>query len=373
MPTAFVEPIYVTRTTLPPLEQYAKLLEGVWERRYVTNNGPLVQQLGTRLAERLGYAHGHLVTNGTIALQLALRALGVKGSAITTPYSYVATTNALIWEGITPVFADVEPDYLTLDPDRIAAALRPDTTAILATHVYGYPCRLQELRAVADRFGLHLLYDAAHAFGVEVNGESVLNFGDASTLSFHATKCFHTIEGGLITTAEEGTAREIDLLRSFGHVGRDYRGLGINAKLSELHAGVGLLNLDLLEDRRARRRELSDLYHQELAETGLTSPDPANYPGLKYNYSYFPVRCPSEAVREDLVAFLNQRNVFPRRYFEPSLNELPFVAAFDPASCPVSERAARTMLCLPLYPDLPPDHVRRIGAMVRAALVNAVA
>ncbi len=245
--------------------------------------------------------------------------------------------------------------------------MRPDTTAILATHVYGYPCDHAALAEIADRHGLLLLYDAAHAFDVSVAGQSILSWGDASTMSFHATKVFHTIEGGAVVTENDAFSRQLDLLRSFGHAGRDYFTLGINGKNSELHCGIGLLNLPRLPANCDARARISNTYHRLLAGLPVRTLDPNDYPGLKYNYAYFPVFFRDLETRERITLLLNAEEVYPRRYFEPSLNELPFLAKELQASCPVSEHASRTALCLPLYPDLAQKDVRRICAIITQA------
>ena len=368
MSIPFPNPIYVTKTTLPPLANYTNQLADIWANNWVTNNGPKTKELSRRLEEYLGVPNCAVVNNGTIALQIAIRALGLSGSVITTPFSYVATTNALLWEGIAPLFVDVEPDTFTLDPALVEAAIRPDTTGILATHVYGYPCHHAALQDIANRHGLKLIYDAAHAFGVEFKGESIIQWGDASTLSFHATKVFHTIEGGGIVTSDDRTHLTVDRMRAFGHVGRDYYEMGINGKNCELHSAMGLLNLDLFKANVAARRRISERYVELLAEAEVRVLTPTDYVGLTYNYGYLPIIFDSYEARERVVAYLNEHNVFPRRYFEPSLNTLPFLADKLRVACPVSERAARTVLCLPLYPDLPPDHVTRIAELVRQSL-----
>ena len=359
-------PIYVTKTYLPELADYQALLAGIWERNYVTNNGPLLRELESTLRERLRVPHLSYVTNGTIALQLMLRALQVSGSVITTPYSYVATTNAIIWEGLQPIFADIDPDTLCIDPAAVRAAIRPDTTAILATHVYGYPCDHVALQAIADEYGLLLLYDAAHAFDVQLDGVEVGSFGDAATYSFHATKYFHTIEGGGVVTHDQAAADRIDLFRAFGHRKRDYRDVGINGKNSELHAGIGLLNLPLLPEIRRLRRALHELYASLLEGCGIRWLSPQDYPGLDYNYAYFPVLFPDEAQRERCVRALEAEAIFPRRYFEPSLNTLPFLKETQP--CPVSESAARRVLCLPFYHQLAHRDAERIVAILNKTL-----
>ena len=361
-------PIQVTKTYLPTLEDYSTLLEQVWDRHWVTNGGPLVLELEATLSERLDVPL-QLVSNGTVALQLAIHALELTGSVITTPYSYVATTNVLLWENLHPIFVDVEPRWYTLDPELVEAAITPDTTAILATHVYGYPCQHTQLEAIAQRHGLALIYDAAHAFDVRVDGQSVLQWGDVSTLSFHATKVFHTIEGGGVLTDDPVLLERLDLLRTFGHVGRDHRSLGINGKNTEFHAAIGLLNLPRLAPNRLARKTISDRYRSALSDLPLRPLDPSDYPGLEYNYAYFPVFCPDTDCRELLIEALNAEDIYPRRYFEPSLNELDFLTKAQRASCPVSEHASRTVVCLPLYPDLALEDVDRICAIIHQSMV----
>ncbi|NJC26148.1 DegT/DnrJ/EryC1/StrS family aminotransferase [Neolewinella antarctica] len=368
MPVPFKQPIQVTKTTLPPLPQYHALLQEIWTLNWVTNNGPKCQELEEKLAARLDTDCCLLVSNGTIALQLAIKALGLSGSVVTTPFSYVATTNSLLWEGMTPIFADVETEYFTIDPELVEAAIRPDTTAILATHVYGYPCQHEALQAIADKHGLSLIYDAAHAFGVRLDGQSVLRWGDISTLSFHATKVFHTIEGGGLVCRTPDMKRQVGLLRSFGHVGADYQSAGINGKTSELNAAIGLLNLETIDEQILARQRVHERYQTQLVGSGFRCLSPKHYPGLTYNYAYFPIVCQSYEEREAVVAYLNEHNVFPRKYFDPSLNTLPFLDADLRTPCPVSEKAAQTVLCLPFHPEMTDEEVDRIAQMVVLAV-----
>ncbi len=360
--------IPITKVSLPSLESYQHLLQEIWDAGWVTNNGPKVQSLEKGISEYIGVNHCSYVTNGTVALQLTFRALGISGSVITTPFSYVATTAALLYEGLQPVFVDVEPDHFTIDPCLIEEAIREDTTAILATHVYGYPCHHRQLRQIADRHGLRLIYDAAHAFGVTIGEQSILGWGDASALSFHATKLFHTIEGGGIICREPQIREKVELLRSFGHVNDEYYQVGTNAKNTELHAAVGLLNLPRMEEKIARRKQISERYQSALEGTGLRYLYYETIPGLHYNYGYFPVVCESLEQREAIVAALEADNVFPRRYFEPSLNRLPYLDEADQVSCPVSERAAETVLCLPLYEALTESDIDRVLSGVMSTL-----
>jgi dTDP-4-amino-4,6-dideoxygalactose transaminase len=357
--------IYVTKTFLPPLEEYTARLRGMWDRNQVTNNGPLVQELEARLREQFGVAHALFVSNGTIAIQLALHALGIGGEVITTPFSYVATTSSLLWERCTPVFTDIDPVTLCLDPARIEAAITPRTEAILATHVYGIPCDVEAIAAIAARHKLRVIYDAAHAFGVELGGQSLLRFGDVSTLSFHATKLFHTVEGGAIVTDDDALAHKLTLARSFGHLGDDHFQLGINGKSSEMHAAMGLTVLPHVPALVAGRRHVTELYDARLRGSALERPRiPA---GVTYSYAYYPVLLPGEQALLDVRAALHEAGVQPRRYFYPSLNRLPYLQG---APCPVSESAALRALCLPLYPDLADADVHRICDVILAVLAR---
>ena len=369
IPVASTSPIYVSRPALPPRANYQQYLDRIWGNRRVTNNGPLCRELELRLAERFASPHLSFVTNGTVALQLMLRANALTGGVITTPFSYVATTNALLWEGLRPDFVDIEPHTFCLDPELVEAAIRPDTTAILATHVYGFPCQHERLGEIARRHGLQLFYDAAHAFDVRLNGEAIVGWGDASTLSFHATKVFHTGEGGAVVCSNAEALLTLNRQRAFGHEGRDYLTVGINGKNSELHAAMGLANLTVVDEQREHRRVLSERYIDALADLPqLRCIDVRNYPGLEHNYGYFPIIFADPIQRERTVAVLEAEQVYPRRYFEPSLNELPFLDRELRVPCPVSERAARTALCLPLYADLPAEQVDRIASLVRKSL-----
>ena len=356
--------INVTKTYLPPLEEYVEYLEGIWERNWVTNNGPLVQELEAKLKDYLGVKHLFFVSNGTIALQIAIKALGLQGEIITTPLSYVATTSSIVWEGGQPVFVDIDPETLCLDPALVEEAITPLTTAIMAVHVYGHPCDVERIQAVADRHGLKVIYDAAHAFAVRYKGESLLIRGNISTLSFHATKLFHTGEGGAVVTNDDELAHRIGYMRNFGHRGQEeFWGLGINGKNSEFHAAMGLCVLPRVRELIARRKAVSDLYDQLLHGGGLYRPRRPD--GTAYNYAYYPVLLGSEAQLLKVCATLEAEDVFPRRYFYPSLNMLPFA---ESVSMLVSERIAGTVLCLPSYHDLDDSQIEDISALVRGGL-----
>lgn len=341
---------------------------GIWERARLTNNGPLLLQLEEELSRYLGVPYVHFLANGTIALQLAIRALELTGEIITTPFSYVATTSAILWEHCTPVFVDIEDRTFCLDAHLIEAAITPRTSAILATHVYGYPCDVVLIEAIAQRHGLKVIYDGAHAFGTRVAGRSLLSYGDVSACSFHATKLFHTGEGGALVLNNRQLSQKINLLKSFGHVGDEHLVAGINGKNSELHAAMGLCLLPRVGGFIAARAALHAAYRHELA--GL----PLAYPLLPahtaYNYAYFPVLFAHERQMLHAKALLAEHGVDTRRYFFPSLNQLPYLPAAAP--CPVSEAVAARVLCLPFYPQLTAAQVVHITGLVRQAVGKAM-
>jgi dTDP-4-amino-4,6-dideoxygalactose transaminase len=353
------EPIYVTRTFLPPRAEYLHWLDKAYSSHVLTNNGPIHKELEETLRTRFDVPHLKLMANGTIALQLAIRALGIKGKVITTPFSYVATTSAILWEGCEPVFVDIEPKTCCIDPNLIEAAITPDTTAILATHVYGIPCDVEAIDAIAKKHGLKVIYDAAHAFGVEYKGKSILSYGDASTLSFHATKLFHTVEGGALIVHDVETDHQVRLLRSFGHIGDEHYSLGLNAKMSEVHAAMGMAVLPHVAHQIELRKELVHRYDSNLAAKMQRPIIPEN---TVYNYAYYPVLLKNGIMREALTDILKLHQVVPRRYFFPSLNLLPYL---DGQRMPVSESAAERVLCLPLYPGLSFEDVDRICELAR--------
>ncbi|WP_151087656.1 DegT/DnrJ/EryC1/StrS family aminotransferase [Hymenobacter baengnokdamensis] len=357
-------PINVTQSYLPPLEDYVRYLTGIWERVYLTNAGPLVVELEQRLKDTLGVKHCFFVNNGTIALQIAIKALQLAGEVLTTPFSYVATTSSLVWEGCTPVFVDINPHTLCIDPDLLEAHITPRTVGIMATHVYGNPCDVETIEAIAKRHNLRVIYDAAHAFGVTYKGSSVLNFGDISTLSFHATKLFHTGEGGGIITNDDELAHRISYMRNFGHNGPEaFWGVGVNGKSSELHAAIGLCVLPKVPELIAKRRMLSERYDFLLNSTQCVRP--MLQPHTAYNYSYYPIVLPSEEVLLRVRDNLNRHEITPRRYFYPSLNTLNYV---KPQPAPVSEDISHRVLCLPLYYDLEVSQVEKIAQFVNEVI-----
>lgn len=355
-----MQQINVTKTYLPPLEEYTAYLQGIWERGHLTNHGPLLQELEEKLKKHLGVKHLFVVNNGTIALQIAIKALELKNEIITTPFSYVATTSSIAWENCTPVFADIDPKTLCINPDEIKKKITPSTTGILATHVYGIPCNVEAIRAIAEQNNLKVIYDAAHAFGVNYKGTSVLNYGDISTLSFHATKLFHTIEGGAIVTNDDALAHKISYMRNFGHNGPEaFFGEGINGKTSEFNAAMGLCILPKIPELIEARKRISEWYDELLKNTSLEKPQLPE--GTAYNYAYYPVLFKSEEQLLDARKKLNDNLIFPRRYFYPSLNTLNYVGNQE---APVSEDVSKRVLCLPIYYDLKSEETRKIAAFL---------
>lgn len=320
----------------------------MWQTGWLTNNSIYMQSLEKRLREYLDVPSLSVLSNGTIALQIAIKAMELKGEIITTPFSYVATTSSIVWESCVPVFADIEPDTYSISPDSILSMITPDTVAIMATHVYGNPCDVERIGEIAAEHGLKVIYDAAHAFGVKYNGRSVLNYGDVSTLSFHATKLFHTIEGGAVISPDPAVAEIMEYQRRFGHNGPyEFHGVGINAKISEPHAAMGHCVLDDMEAIMAKRKEQWLHYLHMLHQLPLKFLRVREK--TEFNYAYFPVRFPDEGQLLKVLAAMENKEIFPRRYFFPSLNTLSYVSH---SPCPESEDASRTVLCLPLYHDL---------------------
>ncbi len=358
-----VEPINVTLPYLPPKEALYELLDGVWQRGWLTNGGPLAEELTERLRAACGIPHFQWVNNGTTALQLAIRALDLEGDILTTPLSYVATPNSIAYEGCNPVFVDVNPETLVMDPSAMEAALTPDTVAIMPVHLYGYPCNIAETEAFAKTHGLAVVYDAAQAFGTGLGSRSLAAYGDVTTYSFHATKVFHTVEGGGICTADPEVAERLDLYRTHGHRFDDYQQIGINAKNTELHAAVGLLTLDSLNDIITARRNIYQRYREAFAGSDQIRLLRAEIPAdISYNYAYAPVVFSSEKALLEVKARLQNSNIYSRRYFWPALNTL---AQFpNAARCPVAEDVALRLLCLPIYPQLAHEDVDRIVSIV---------
>lgn len=349
--------INVTKTYLPPFEEYTAILKRAWDKGWITNNGELVQELEQKLKEYLGVKNLLFTCNGTIVLQMALKALGITKEVITTPFSYVATTNAILWEGCKPVFVDIDPNTFCINADKIEEAITPDTQAILATHVYGIACDVEAIEVIAKKHNLKVIYDGAHAFGCTYKGKSLLSYGDISTCSFHATKIFHTVEGGCIIANDEVLAEKLFLYRSFGHKADDYYSIGINGKNSEVHAAMGLAVLPYLSDMIYQRKEIFNRYVLGLANTAieLLKINGANH---QWNYSYCPVLFKSEEQLLRLKQVLEDQEIFIRRYFYPSLNELPFLK--EKTSCTSSKELASRVAALPIYPGLTFDEVDQV-------------
>ncbi|MNZ13565.1 dTDP-4-amino-4,6-dideoxy-D-glucose transaminase [compost metagenome] len=357
--------ITVTRTFLPPIDEYVEQIRHIWDSGQLTNNGELVRSLSAAVSNYLGVKNLELMANGTLALQLAIRALGLQGEIITTAFSYVATTNAILWEGCQPVFVDVDPQTLCIDPELIEAAITEKTSGILATHVYGYPCAVERIEDIARTYGLKVIYDAAHAFGAKLNGKSLADFGDCSTLSFHATKLFHSAEGGAVVAADTEIARKLFLLSRFGHLGEDnYLSLGINAKLSELHAAMGLVMLPKVDAIIAARKQCSQWYDQYLQGCHISRPHVPD--GLQYNYAYYPVIFNDAPSMFQARAKLLENDIGPRRYFHPALNILPFLDQPGRYHCPIAESMAERVLSLPLFVGLPEETICHIGSILRS-------
>lgn len=350
--------ITVTSPLLPSLEDFMPYLQDIWNRKWLTNNGHYHQELEKALCEYLKVPYISLFTNGTLPLITALQALRITGEVITTPYSFVATTHSLWWNGIKPVFVDIDPVTGNLDPDKIEAAITPRTTAIMPVHVYGQPCDTKRIQEIADKYGLKVIYDAAHAFGVEVNGESILNAGDMSTLSFHATKVYNTIEGGALVMHDEATKKRIDYLKNFGFAGETtVVAPGINSKMDEVRSAYGLLNLKQVDAAIEARHKVADQYREALRNVpGIRVME--DVPGVRHNYSYFPIFIDAEKygmTRDELYFKMKENNVLGRRYFYPLISEFSTYRGLEsakPENLPVATRLADSVICLPMYQDL---------------------
>ena len=346
--------INVTKPFLPPKEEYDDLINDIWKRNWLTNNGPVLNNLELELKRYLDLKHLLFVSNGTIALQIAIKALDLKGEIITTPFSYVATTSSIVWERCNPVFVDIDKNSLNIDSSKIEDAITPNTSAILATHVYGNPCDVNQIEIIAKKHNLKVIYDAAHAFGVQFENQSIFNFGDISTCSTHATKLYHSIEGGLITTKSSDLLKKMAMMRNFGHDGPEvFSELGINGKNSEFHAAMGLVNLKHIEAIIKKRKLLSERYDDKLISFNAKKPvwnDLASK-----NYSYYPIIFQSEDLLLKCIDALGKNEIFGRRYFYPSLaNSLPYVAS---KKLSIADDISKRIFCLPLYYDLSLEEV----------------
>jgi dTDP-4-amino-4,6-dideoxygalactose transaminase len=361
----------VTMPFLPPLDEFQPYLEKIWESHWLTNNGNFHQELERKLCEYLGVNYISLFSNGTLALITALQALKIKGEVITTPYSFVATTHAMWWNNIKPVFVDVEAQYLNLDPARIEAAITPDTTAILPVHVYGNPCDTKSIQAIAGRRGLKVIYDACHAFGVEQKGRSILLAGDLSVLSFHATKIFNTFEGGAIVCHDDKMKRHIDLLKNFGFAGElEVVEPGINAKMNEFQAAFGLLQLKYVDRNIAKSKKIAAFYRKNLAGIpGISFFQ--DMPDTRHNYAYFPIFIDEQKFgksRDDVYTHLKEHGIYARRYFYPLISDFsPYKSLLSAShtNLPQARIAAQKVLCLPIYSELPMATCRKISALIQ--------
>lgn len=359
--------IPVTKPFSPPISEYNKLLEGIWERNWFTNNGPLVNELEFQLKTYLDVPHLLYLNNGTIALQIAIKALNLKGEIITTPFTYVATTSSIVWEGCTPVFVDIDAQTLNIDSNKIERAITPNTSAILATHVYGNPCDIDAIQKIANKHNLKVIYDAAHCFGTKYKGKSVFTYGDISTTSFHATKLFHTIEGGAVFTMNPEVLKKMEYMRNFGHEGPEhFAEVGINGKNSEFHAAMGLCNLKYIEDIKQSRESQSKLYTQKLLNKDIKFIRINPY--CEFNFAYYPIILESEQYLNKVVAELEANMVKPRRYFYPSLNTVDIYRTGGKLE--VSQNIAKRVLCLPLYYSLSIEEIDFICRILLRGINN---
>lgn len=360
--------INVTKPFLPPYEEYRHYLEGIWERNWLTNNGPLVNDLELKLKDYLKIKHLLFLSNGTIALQIAIKALELKGEIITTPFSYVATTSSIVWEGCKPVFVDIDPKTLNIDATKIEERITDKTTGILATHVYGNPCDVEAIEVIAQKHNLKVIYDAAHAFGVTYKGRSLFEYGDISTASFHATKIFHSTEGGAVISNDPELIKTMSLLRNFGHSSSETFGpAGINGKNSEFHAAMGLAVLKHIDALLLARKTQAAAYDKALATLNVQRPEILK--GADWNYSYYPIVFETEEQLLKSVETLNGHWIYPRRYFYPSLSTLDYVDKYE---VPISESISRRSLCLPMYHSLKQEDIDFIARLLLRVQNNPI-
>jgi len=363
--------ITVTSPLLPPLEEFIPYLEKIWDNKWITNNGQFHQELEKKLCEYLGVKYLSVFTNGTIPLITALQALRITGEVITTPYSFVATTHALWWNGIKPVFVDIDQKTLTIDSNKIERVITPKTTAIMPVHVYGYPCNIDAIQEIANKYGLKVIYDAAHAFGVTINGESILNYGDISTLSFHATKTYNTVEGGALICRDEKTKQRIDYLKNFGFAGETtVIAPGINGKMDEIRAAYGLVNLKHVDAAIDYRQKVAQAYRKGLKDIeGISFLD--DMEGVRHNYSYFPIFIDEKKygmTRDELYFKMRENNILGRRYFYPLISDFSTYRGLEsasPTNLPVATKVANQVICLPIYHTLNMEDVQKILDIIK--------
>lgn len=347
--------INVTKSFLPPISEYYSYLERIWSSGCLTNQGPLLKEFEEKINNFLKVKNSHFLTNGTIAIQIALKALDIEsGDIITTPFSYVATTSSILWERCNPVFVDIEPNNFTIDTSKIEEKITPNTKAILAVHVFGYACDVDEIDKIAKKYNLKVIYDGAHAFGSVYKGKSLLDYGDISTCSFHATKLFHTIEGGLCVVNDDKINDKLELIKRFGHNFDEHLCLGINAKASEFQAAMGLCNIKYINGIIDDRKKIAEIY-DKILNSKVQTPKKQN--NLQYNYAYYPVVFESKNQLLEVFKILNKNNIFPRRYFYPSLNKLPYLRG---QHVPISEDISERIACLPIYHELEIDNITKI-------------
>jgi len=365
------ERVFVTSPLLPDLKEFTPYLEEIWRNKWLTNQGPFHEKLEKELGDYLGVQYLNLFSNATLALIVALEALRISGEVITTPYSFVATTHSLWWNNIKPVFVDIEPKTFNIDPNRIEAAITPATTAIMPVHVYGNPCNVKEIERIADIYGLRVIYDAAHAFGVRQNGISVLNYGDLSILSFHATKVYSTVEGGAIICHDAKMKRRIDFLKNFGFADEiTVVAPGINAKMNEVQAAFGLLSLKIVDEAIAKRKKIAEIYRKGL--TGIPGIDfLPEIPEIQHNYGYFPILVDEQKYgmqRDELYEKMKQHNIYGRRYFYPLISDFPTYRGFpsaQPGNLPVAVKVALQVICLPMHHELTEEKVKEIIDLIK--------
>lgn len=357
-------PIYVTKPYLPPKDEYLQRVSDIFDRKILTNQGPEVAELEKTLHRFLGVKHFQYVTNGTVAIQIALRALGItEGEVITTPFSYVATISSILWEHCKPVFVDIEPHNFTIDPNKIEEAITPHTKAILPVHVFGYACDVDTINEIAQRHNIKVIYDAAHTFGATYKGRALASYGDISTLSFHATKLFHTLEGGACIVREQDINARLELIKHFGHIGDIHKTLGINAKQDELNAAMGNVVFKHFDEILTSRKIISKIYDNLLGDCIIR---PREQKELQYNYAYYPIIFKSENQLLHAFKELNKNDIYPRRYFYPSLNTLPYLSSYEP--CPISEDISSRIACLPLYTELNETSVELICSIIKSVI-----
>lgn len=358
--------IPVTKPYLPDQEKYLQYIAGIYERQWLTNNGPLVQEFESQLKNYIGIEHLLYLANGTLALQLAIKGLNLTGEIITTPFSYVATTSSIVWEGCTPVFVDIDANTLNIDPNKIEAAITKSTSAILATHCFGNSCDIDVIERIAKKHNLKVIYDAAHCFGTQYKGKSIFEYGDISITSLHATKLMHSVEGGLVFTQNENLIKRMSYLRNFGHAGfEQFNGVGINAKNSEFHAAMGLCVLEDIELILAKRKEQSKIYDELLVDLPIQKIKIQE--NCDFNYAYYPILFKNEEITLKVKTALEAEGIFPRRYFYPSLSSLDYVKK---STTPISDDCASRILCLPLYFELNNEDIAKIVAKFRNFLVD---